>query len=207
MRSPSRAAPANALVIFARTPVAGEVKTRLAADVGIERALEAYRELTELTLKVARKVRNCEVTVCFTPSDAEGTMRDWLGDEVRYEAQAAGGLGERMAHAIRSRLAEGSRRVVVVGTDCPGLDRRTLDRAFDSLERLDLIIGPATDGGYYLIGVRSDHPELFRDIPWSTSQALARTLAAAKGKGLTMDVLDIMWDVDTGVDLLRWKGH
>lgn len=205
MNPPLRAA--NALVIFARTPVPGEVKTRLAADVGIERALEAYRELTELTLKVARQVRKCEVIVCFTPSDAEGAMRDWLGDDVRYEAQSEGELGERMAHAIRNRLGEGARRVVVVGTDCPGLDRRTLDRAFESLGRVDVIVGPATDGGYYLIGVRGDHPELFAEIPWSTNQTLARTLAAARTKGLAMDVLDIMWDVDTGVDLLRWKGH
>lgn len=203
----ARSRSANALVIFARTPVPGEVKTRLAADVGLERALEAYRELTELTLKVARQVRKCEVVVCFTPADAEGAMRDWLGDEVRYEPQSAGDLGERMAHAIRARLAEGAQRVVVVGTDCPGLDRRTLDRAFEALARVDVVVGPATDGGYYLIGVRADHPELFADIPWSTNQTLARTLAAAKKKGLAMDVLDIMWDVDTGVDLLRWKGH
>jgi uncharacterized protein len=197
----------NVLLIFARTPTPGAVKTRLAKDVGLEKALEAYRELTELTLKVASKVRSCRVVVCYTPADGEGVMRDWLGDGVEYEPQSAGDLGERMASAIRSQLDRGAERVVVVGTDCPGLDRRTIDRAFEALARVDVIAGPATDGGYYLIGVRADHPELFTRIPWSTNQVLARTLAAARDKGLTRDVLDIMWDVDTGVDLLRWKGH
>ncbi len=184
----------------------GQVKTRLAREVGPEKALAAHQELTTITLKAARRVRGAELVVCFTPAEHEQAMRVWLGDDLRYEAQTGADLGARMAAAIHARLNEGAERVVVIGTDCPGLQSRTIDGAFEALERVQLVVGPATDGGYYLIGMRTDHAELFTGIPWSSDRTLAATLAAARTLGLTMDLLDIMWDVDTGDDFRRWKG-
>lgn len=191
------------VVIMARAPRLGEVKTRLAAALGGERALTIYREITE---RVVTSVRDSEarIVVAFTPADGGDEMRGWLGSGFAYQPQRTGDLGHRMAGAIGAQFAAGADRVVVVGTDCPTLDAGTVRAAFDALDADDVVFGPASDGGYYLVGMRAPHPELFDDVPWSSEQTLAVSLERARAAELRIALLDEMRDIDTVED---WHWH
>lgn len=142
--------------------------------------------------------------VAYTPAEAGDEMRAWLGEDLAYEAQRGGDLGARMANAVARRFDEGSTAVLVIGADAPELTRELLDDAFVALARADVVIGPASDGGYYLIGMGKLTPVLFRGIPWSTPETLARTLSAARAAGLRVHVLDILSDIDTADDWRAW---
>lgn len=193
------------LVIFARAPEPGRVKTRLAAGLGDASALAIYRALGERVVEGARGARGRELVVAFTPCGAERALRDWLGDDLRYTPQCGGDLGARMAAAIAAELERGADRVVVIGTDCPDAGRDIIAGAFSALDAADVVIGPAADGGYYLLGMRRLYPELFTGIEWSTSRTLAQTLAAAHALGLRIHVLDTLTDIDTADDWKRWR--
>ena len=196
--------PDRALVVFTRAPRAGRVKTRIAKILGDPKALAIHRELAERTVAAARAARGATLVVAHTPADAGEEMRDWLGDDVQYEAQRGTDLGERMAEAIEGRLSSGADRVVVIGSDAPDLTASILEEAFGSLDSSDVVVGPAADGGYYLIGMRVLHRSLFERIPWSGAETLARTLAACRAAGLRVHLLDILRDVDTAEDWREW---
>ncbi len=191
--------PASTLVIVARAPELGRVKTRLAAALGAERALAIYRELGVI---VARAVTGAAATtiVAYTPAESGPLMREWLGDGLAYEAQCDGDLGARMAATIAARLAEGAERVVVIGADCPTVDADLVRAAFDALDRSDVVLGPAHDGGYYLIGMTRLHDSLFADMPWSGPVTCATTLERARLAGLAVHLLPAMRDIDTADD-------
>lgn len=180
------------------------MKTRLAAELGDHAALEIYRELGARVIDAARRASGCRVTVAFTPSHAGEATRLWLRDGVDYEPQAEGDLGARLAAAIDARLGAGAERVVVIGTDCPEANERVIDTAFAALDDADVVIGPAVDGGYYLIGMRRLHVELFVGIPWSSEKTLQRSLEAARSSGLRVSLLPELADVDTAADWHWW---
>jgi len=199
----------RAVIVFARVPVLGRVKTRLAAGCGDETALEIYRWLGRRTVDAALAVRNCRTTVYHTPAATE-IILGWLGDEMPLRVQAEGDLGRRVALAIADVAASGAGRVVVVGTDCPDMSTAMIESAFASLSDADVVLGPTRDGGYYLIGVREPHPALFRGIPWSTGETLSATLAAAAAAGLRVSLLGERLDIDTAADWAAWcaeSGH
>jgi rSAM/selenodomain-associated transferase 1 len=179
------------------------VKSRLAATIGAERALRIYRFLGERTMRVARSVGDAQLAVRITPDEGVETARAWLGNAI-YLGQGAGDLGERMSRAIEEALGDGADRVVIVGTDCPTLDEPLIERAFAALEHADVVLGPASDGGYYLVAVRRLEPAIFTGIPWSTPEVLEKTCAAAAGAGLTLTLVDERRDVDTIDDWRRW---
>jgi rSAM/selenodomain-associated transferase 2/rSAM/selenodomain-associated transferase 1 len=187
----------HTVVLFAKVPVPGRVKTRLAADLGMERATSIYRELGRRTVDALRS-GPWVTTVHVAPPDADSIadVTAWLGTDVQYRGQTPGDLGERMRAAIDDEL-RGATAVCVVGTDIPGLDESTLRQAFDALETHDVVIGPATDGGYYLIGMTRTRPELFDGIPWSTARVLDLTLERAEAAGLSVARLEPRTDVDT----------
>lgn len=189
------------VIVFARAPVPGRVKTRLAADLGPERATRIYRWLGRATVDALRP-GPWAVTVYVEPPDDVSTesVRDWLGHGVEYQGQTAGDLGTRMAAAIADALGRTS-AVCVVGTDIPDVHESTVQDAFDALETHDLVLGPATDGGYYLVGLTQPRPELFRDIPWSTDRVLELTLERAHAAGLRVAALEPRTDVDTVEDV------
>jgi len=154
------------LILFTRYPEPGRTKTRLIPALGPEAAADLHRRMTEHTL---RRIGSFLAThpVSFQvryEGGKEELMRQWLGDEIRMVEQGEGDLGRRMDFAFFESFQEGMRRVVVIGTDCPGIRPFHLMRAFRSLEEKDGVIGPAKDGGYYLIGLRQPAPELFRGI-------------------------------------------
>ena len=194
----------NSLVIFARAPRPGHVKTRIAAQLGAMAAVEIYRSLAEQTIAMARMGTGYGVTIEYSPRDSESLMRDWLGGSLSLRPQCDGDLGARMAAAIDEEFARGAQRVVLIGTDCPGLTFSLIESAFVSLEQTDVVLGPATDGGYYLVGVARPYPEIFQDVPWSSPTTLCVTLDRARERKLRVSLLDELADIDTADDWRAW---
>ncbi|MDQ3388288.1 MAG: TIGR04282 family arsenosugar biosynthesis glycosyltransferase [Gemmatimonadota bacterium] len=190
----------NAVIVFVRAPRAGTVKTRLAASIGDEAALRVYRRLAERAVSEAT-ASGAVVLVRFTPADAGEELRKWLGDQPVFLPQGEGELGARMERAFTEAFAEGYSRVVIVGSDLPDLSAELLRRAFVALERAEAVVGPALDGGYYLLGLRESLPEIFRGVPWSTVEVLACTLRALGEQGITPVILETLGDVDEAEDL------
>lgn len=190
----------TAVLLFAKAPRPGAVKTRLARVVGVDRAARIYRAMGR---QVVRQVRaHFPLTVWYTPPDAEPEMRDWLGDLV-FRAQPEGDLGHRLAAAFAAHFTEGDGPVIAIGADAPGVDAATVQAAVQALESCDVVLGPAQDGGYYLIGLCQPRPELFRDVPWSTKRVLETTRRRAEAAGLETALLAPLADVDTVEDLDR----
>ena len=187
--------------VFVKAPLAGRVKTRLAADLGARRAAELYRALGR------EVVSSCvdpayATTVWFSPAGKEPTVRSWLRavGRLAFQAQPDGPLGTRLATAFDWHFREGAPRVAIIGSDCPGVDRRLVSQAFDTLDTRDVVIGPAHDGGYYLIGLRAPAPGLFHGVAWSTPAVLGQTLALVHRLGLSAALLPTLRDVDTVSD-------
>lgn len=191
------------LIVFLKAPRVGEVKTRLAADIGAQAATEAYRRLVQTVLRKIENLKHVELR--FTPADAEREIRPWLNPGWRAAPQCEGDLGKRLHNAFENAFAGGAERVVIIGSDCPYLTAGDICTAWEKLRTFDLVLGPAGDGGYWLIGLRAPQPKLFEDIPWSSDEVLGQTLARAKALGLTIHLLRILGDVDTGEDWREFK--
>lgn len=196
------AGPAACILIFVRAPEPGRVKTRLAAEIGAAAALRVYRRLAEHAVQEALAVGSAAVRVHFTPGDAGDVVRGWLGAGPDYLPQAASGdLGARMRAAFEEAFAAGYRRVVVIGSDLPGLSAELLRRAIGLLDGHRVVVGPAADGGYYLLGMTERVGALFEGVPWSTDQVLARTLEILRSMEIAPALLPRLRDVDTVHDL------
>ncbi|MFW6127228.1 MAG: TIGR04282 family arsenosugar biosynthesis glycosyltransferase [Thermodesulfobacteriota bacterium] len=195
------------LIIFSRFPEPETSKTRLIPALGAVGAARLQEEMTRHTLRIAAELAQdypVQVEVHFAGGD-EGLMRQVFGEDFPYRHQVVGNLGEKMQTALEGALGQGASRAAVIGTDCPNLTARRLRQAFEALNTWELVLGPAYDGGYYLIGCRRVWPQLFIDMPWGTDQVLARTLAAARGAGLNPYVLEPLPDVDRPEDLAIWE--
>jgi hypothetical protein len=190
----------DAVLVFVRAPEAGRVKTRLAAEIGGEAALRVYVRLAEHALEQARAA-GAEVRVHYTPADAGERVQAWLGPGAAYLPQAEGDLGERMRDAFDAAFAAGFRRVVIIGSDLPDLSAELLRRAFALLDAGEAVLGPARDGGYWLLGLRRPVPEVFRGIAWSTAEVFAETVARLRAEGIEPALLEVLSDVDEAADL------
>jgi rSAM/selenodomain-associated transferase 1 len=193
--------PAERLIVFVKRPRPGEVKTRLASEIGAADAAVLYQAMAEHVLRAtAPRDGGYERVVEYSPADAGDDIQRWLPAE-RCAPQAAGDLGRRMAQAFASAFAEGMPRVVLIGTDAPALAREHVEQAFDALRDADLVLGPAPDGGYCLVGLAALRPELFEGIAWSTPTVCAATLERARAAGLRHRLLSPLRDVDTLADV------
>jgi rSAM/selenodomain-associated transferase 1 len=193
--------PERALIVFLKYPKPGRVKTRLAAALGDEAAAALYRALTEEVLRATvPRAGEYETLVFFDPPEAAAEMRAWLPG-VRLRPQSGGDVGERMAAAFARAFERGPRRVAIIGTDVPALTRQTITEALAGLDEADVVVGPAEDGGYYLLALREPHPELFEHVAWSSPAVLEETLARAAAAGLRVRQLVRLRDVDTITDL------
>lgn len=191
------------LIIFTRYPEPGKTKTRLIPALGAEGAANLQRQMTETTLTKANKLFNfisLSVEVRFVGGDLQ-LMKNWLGSDLKYQEQGMGDLGERMKRAFQSSFNGGMKSVVIIGIDCPSLTSEIILQAFAKLTQSDVIIGPATDGGYYLIGLRKITPELFQGINWGTSEVLLKTVAIAQSLKLVISYLPQLSDIDRPEDL------
>jgi hypothetical protein len=189
------------LGVFLKQPRPGAVKTRLAVALGKEAAADLYRVLAERVLEATTPLAGeYERLVFYDPPDAGEAMRAWLPSG-RLRRQSPGDLGERMADAFARAFARGAARVAIVGSDVPSLTRDDVRTAFDALDRADLVLGPAHDGGYYLVALREPRPSLFEQVAWSTPGVLADTFARAAAAGLAVEQLPPLRDLDTLADL------
>ncbi len=194
--------PADALGIFVKSPQAGLVKTRLAESIGAARAAALYRVMGRKIVEACRDPNSHTTTIWFAPADGEHSVDAWLGTGAvdAHRAQPEGGLDVRLTVAFAHHFAAGARRVLVIGSDCPGVDRGLLRQAFGALDQHDLVIGPAQDGGYYLLGLTAPAPELFRHVIWSTDLVFRQTMLNAARLGMSASVLPELRDVDTEAD-------
>jgi hypothetical protein len=191
----------DALIVFVKQPTPGAVKTRLAEVLGPEKAAELYRALAE---EVVRRThpRGEEYRRLFfyTPEEARCEMGSWFPAET-WLPQRGDDLGARMAAAFDEAFRRGARRAAIIGTDAPSVSRELVLEALGALNDHDLAVGPASDGGYYLLALDRPRPELFEGIAWSTPSVLAATLERAARLGLRVRVLRSLTDVDTLADL------
>jgi rSAM/selenodomain-associated transferase 1 len=189
----------QALLIFAKNPVYGKVKTRLATAIGHDAALSVYRDLLEVTKKISC---NLSVNKIIFYSDFIEEQDIW--DQKIYEKQVQRGenLGRRMQNAFIHASDEGNEKVIIIGSDCPEINGPIIMSAFAHLNAYDVIIGPATDGGYYLLGMKKLQARLFENISWSTASVLEETIEACKKQNLLYYLLPVLSDLDEEKDLL-----
>jgi len=191
------------LIAFVKAPRPGGVKTRLVPPLEPAAAASLYRALAEAELRnTAPLADEYRRVLCYAPVDARAEIAAWLPGE-DLDPQAEGDLGQRMAAAFDSAFARGAGRVVLIGSDVPWLTREAVLQAFAALDWHDLVLGPARDGGYYLIALNRPRPQLFQGVPWSTPAVLAATVELASGLGLSVHRLEVLSDVDTPDDLRR----
>jgi rSAM/selenodomain-associated transferase 1 len=183
------------LIIFVKAPRPGEVKTRLAEAIGPDAACAAYRQLAETLFLRLSSLENVELR--FAPDDAGKEVAGWLRDGWQKMPQGSGDLGARLNRAFSEAFQRGCKRVVIIGSDCGDVEAADIRAAWASLRDHDLIIGPASDGGYWLIGLRREQPLLFENIAWSSREVLGQTLARAQSASLRTRLLRELADVDT----------
>jgi hypothetical protein len=189
------------LAVFLKAPRPGAVKTRLVPALGAEAAAGLYRALAEHAVAATRpRSSGYERQLFFTPADAGAEMEAWLPGET-WVPQAGDDLGARMSSAFDGEFRRGADRVALIGSDIPGLCRGDVLTALGSLEDHDLALGPARDGGYYLIALARAWPELFRGLAWGTSAVFAATMERAAGLGLSVRVLPERPDIDSPDDV------
>ena len=199
------------LIIFTRYPEPGKTKTRLIPVLGEDGSAELQRQMTELLLSRSRKLsasRNVSIEIRYEGGN-EILMQQWLGLQFNYALQPAGNIGHRMGVAFDDAFQSGFETIVIIGTDIPGITTAILKQAFESLHHQELVVGPARDGGYYLIGIHHGcwpkaKAMLFNKLPWGTDSVLSQTLAAAEKIGLNPLLLETLDDVDRPEDLAIW---
>jgi len=198
--------PANpVLLIFVKYPEPGKVKTRLAAAIGAELAAQLYQEFILQTLKLAQQSKIAKCFVTFSPAEKQQALQKLFPGPWQWFAQEnSPDLGVRIHRAIQHVQQQGYSHVITIGTDSPSLPAHYLDQAAAALLHHDLVLGPATDGGYYLIGLKSALPELFTGIDWSTERVLNQTLQRAQQLQLSTHQLPVWYDVDDLATLRRF---
>ncbi|MGV1100757.1 TIGR04282 family arsenosugar biosynthesis glycosyltransferase [Thiovibrio sp. JS02] len=197
------------LVLFTRYPEAGRAKTRLIPALGPEGAATLHRRLTERAVAQMRRFLAASPVageIRFAGGDRD-RMEQWLAGRLPCRPQEGNSLGERLQAAFAAAFAEGAEQVVIIGADCPGLDPKILAEAFAALTQADLVLGPAADGGYYLVGLTRPWAELFHAIPWGSGEVLTKTLCRAKALNLKIRLLEQLVDVDRPEDLRHFRDY
>jgi rSAM/selenodomain-associated transferase 1 len=193
----------DALIIFVKNPVPGQVKTRLARSIGDQQAADVYKHLLAHTKRMAGELEDVQRLVYY----ADAVNRNDLWEEERYEKRAQNGadLGERMAGSIAETMGSDFKKVVIIGSDCLEIGAKHIRLAYRKLDEADVVIGPASDGGYYLLGMKTLHRILFEDIVWSSKEVFNITLEKINQLGLSYYLLEILSDIDDLEDYLKIK--
>lgn len=201
-----------AVVVFAKPPDEGKVKTRLARDIGDAMATGLYRcFLADISAMVSDFVARSDAAVtpivAYNRDAQHAGYAEFRRRGFRFWDQGEGDLGARMAAVSQRCFDAGARRVVIIGADSPTLSPRHLRNALEALDAHDIALGPSFDGGYYLVAMRRASPQIFKGIDWSTDQVLAQTVAACRASSLLCATLEFWYDVDTFGDLIFLKTH
>lgn len=195
----------TALILFGRYPHPGKVKTRLAATIGGQLAAGIYRACCQHVLGELERVGEPVRRFFFFSDLSDSALVDqWIPPSFVCIPQRGMNLGARMGHATAFAFQKGFQRCIIVGTDVPDVSGDLIRNAIDSLETVDLVIGPARDGGYYLLGMRTHRPEVFQEIVWSSGTVLMDTLGTARRLGMSSILLPELIDLDTEGDLQAW---
>ncbi|SHF46075.1 hypothetical protein SAMN02745206_02025 [Desulfacinum infernum DSM 9756] len=201
----------NALILFARNPEPGRVKTRLAKHIGDRAACNLYERLLRFALGLIEDFRTTaprtDVFAAVTPAESVPTFRDRFSIPWAVFPQEGDHLGERMALAFRKLFLRGYDRVLLLGSDLADVNAQDLQGAFRALDGAEAVLGPAEDGGFYAVGLRRPCPAAFQDPQWGTSDVLERTLKALKSEGLATRLLPARRDVDRPEDLSALRRH
>lgn len=189
----------SALIIFQKNAVLGKVKTRLSVDVGDEAAMDIYQQLVRYTHEVCRSVPVQKFLFYsdFIPDDISEFDQDY-----QFEVQSGNDLGSRMRNAFQRLFSKGYGKIIILGTDCGELESEIVINAFELLDQNEVVIGPARDGGYYLLGMNKMNAGLFEEIPWSTEMVLFLTMEKLEKQNISYELLEILSDVDRIED---WK--
>jgi uncharacterized protein len=185
-------------MLFVRHPELGKVKTRLAKDLGDEKALAIYIKLLEHTKSITTGIK-ADKLIYYAEEVQEQDL--WDNDVYHKKAQGQGNLGQRMEQAFLSAFENGYKSVIIIGSDCLQLNEQIIEQAFYELEGKDVVVGPATDGGYYLLGMKQLHSSLFENKPWSTDQVLTETLTVLKQNKLSYTLMPVLSDIDHAEDV------
>jgi rSAM/selenodomain-associated transferase 1 len=190
------------VLLFVKLPEKGKVKTRLARDVEWDLVLHLYESMVLDTVGMLKQT-TVPFLICFDPPDALDRMKRWLGPDCTYIPQTGTDLGERMERAFVRIFREGADKALLIGSDIPGLSSAVILEAFDSLTSHDAVIGPARDGGYYLIGFQKNgfDAAVFHDMIWSTKAVFGETIMRLRENARNVHVLPQCTDVDTKEDL------
>ena len=188
----------SAIIIFQKNAELGKVKTRLAKDVGDQTALEIYGQLCAFTHEVCKQVP-VEKHLYFSTFIPEIKSPD---SSYFFHLQQGEGLGERMSNAFADLFQSDYKKILIIGTDCPEISPQLLEDAFSFLDKTEVVIGPAEDGGYYLLGMRRFFPQLFQNINWSTPEVVKQTKNRLESSKISYHLLPVHTDIDTLED---WK--
>ena len=195
----------NAVILFARDPILGQVKTRLSSSFDDETILRLYTCFVEDSLGKIRQVDNADCFVGISPSNISGFFNGIEDSGTRLFIQQGKDLGDKMRQAFVDRFSDGYKKVVIIGSDSPSLPVSYINQALNSDK--DLMLGPSTDGGYYLIAMTGKVSEVFDGIAWGTEQVLDETLNRVKKAGVSLELLPVWYDVDFPEDLKFLKTH
>ena len=196
----------NALLIFVKAPLPGKVKTRFLPDLTREQALKLYRAFVEDLISRLKSSTLFDMHIFFYPEKAFSIIENWLGHELYFHPQKGNNLGERISNALEWSIKQGYQKSILIGSDIPVLNEYKIENAFQKLNQSDVVIGPAMDGGYYLIGMKKYFPELFCNIKWSTDTVLNDTLKLIEFNKLSYFQQPTENDIDTFSDVLQlWE--
>jgi hypothetical protein len=211
--------PQQAVILFTRYPQAGKVKTRLIEELGPLGAATLHDQLTKEVISKLQPILNpqkagfiqLQVLYC---GGTEQEITQWLGNDIQFARQHGNDLGERMQHAFEQSWQQGTKQVLLIGSDCPAITASIINQGLEHLHSHDLVLGPAVDGGYYLIGLnghlqknKKNYARLFQNIDWGTERVLAQTLAQAKKSNLSFTLLPELHDIDRPEDLVHFNHY
>lgn len=193
------------VLLFVRVPELGRVKTRLERGMDGATVLRLYQCFVQDIIETLG-TGGYRLTVFFTPSHGESAVRTWLGNTLPIRAQVGNNLGDRMRNAFSDAFARDVEQAVLLGSDLPDIDTRIIDTSFEFLGKTDGVVGPARDGGYYLIGLRKDmfNGDLFSGIDWGTASVFRQTMEQFRAAGLRARILPARQDIDTPNDLVAF---
>ncbi len=199
----------KAFIVFARTPEIGRVKTRLMRDLGMKETLKLYKSFVSETFKICGSLKGVDKFLGSFPTTDAPFFRELLK---RYKFKGAfnqrgADLGEKFINAFNDRFNEGYEKVVIIGSDSPTIPVEYIKKAFQELEKQEFVFGPCTDGGYYLVGARRLYKNIFRGIPWDSSEVLNKTLDKLYAGKIKFSLLPFWYDVDDIDDFRFYKRH
>ncbi|MBU2491955.1 MAG: TIGR04282 family arsenosugar biosynthesis glycosyltransferase [Bacteroidetes bacterium] len=196
----------SAVIIFAKMPEPGKVKTRLASDLGNDLAIEFYKYNAAYIFEELSQLNKLGIDcyLFYGIDNNVSEIKKWVNKNFIYKPQTGGDLGNKMSDAFQTVFAHGKNKVIIIGTDIPDLSKDILLNAFNQLDNSDFVISPSHDGGYNFLGMKSFYPEVFQNIKWSSEEVFPKTIRQIKELGLSIKVEESLIDIDDKIDLMTW---